>query len=83
MKIALIQRLQQGQNSGCLLQQCLLPKICQVSGWSLERFCHQRPRGRSRVKESVNWRKKMATKKSIVGREEPLETRSYQTSSKQ
>ena len=32
---------------------------------------------------SLNGQKKMATKKSIVGREEPLGTSSYQTSSKQ
>ena len=32
---------------------------------------------------SLNRQKKMATKKSIVGREEPLGTSSYQTSSKQ
>ena len=34
-------------------------------------------------KGSLNEPKKMATKKSIVGQEEPLGTRSYQTSSKQ
>ena len=40
MKISLIHMLQKGQNSGCLLHQCLLPKIYQVCGWTLERFCH-------------------------------------------
>ena len=35
------------------------------------------------ARESENGRKKMATKKNIVGREEPLGTSSYETSSKQ
>ena len=59
-------------------------------GWNLLRIKHegQVPSSETQgqiaeARGSLNRQKKTATKKSIVGREEPLGTRSYQTSSKQ